>query len=558
MSGAANAVTTTGVGGRLLLTDDPDPRSLQSAFALLFVLDFALRSVGGAELSWSSWPVYAVLLVLAVSVAAALVPWGRVPRSWVGVLPVLDIGALGMSRLGDEGSSAGVLVVLPALWLGMLFGRTGALVATVAAVALLAVPGLLHLGPDDADLASSLIIPLVAGWVALAVASGLERIRSGNAQVEQRSDELAVALDTIAHQRRFAEAVLDTVDVGLVLLDRAGAYQSMNKRHGDFMRLAYPDGHAGKAGQLGLVYAADGTTLLTSDGMPTYRAAHGEEFDDCRIWVGDDPLTKRALSVSARTVLDDRGQFAGAALAYKDVTDFMRALRVKDDFVASVSHELRTPLTSIMGYVDLLLDRPDLPADQVSHLEVVARNTDRLRRLVADLLHTAQADDGPMHVVRSRTDLAAIVRDAVEAAQPSARSAGLELVLGAPDHLTVTVDSQRMAQVIDNLLSNAIKYTPTGGKVRVCLAVDGSRVELEVADTGIGIEARDRERLFTRFFRARHAEERSIQGVGLGLSITKSIVESHGGRIEVESEIGCGSLFRVRLPLEAEQSAALD
>jgi signal transduction histidine kinase len=112
-----------------------------------------------------------------------------------------------------------------------------------------------------------------------------------------------------------------------------------------------------------------------------------------------------------------------------------------------------------------------------------------------------------------------------------------------------------MAQVVDNLVSNAVKYTPEGGRVRVELGVDGSRVELVVRDTGIGIEAHDRERLFTRFFRSRHAEERSIQGVGLGLSITKSIVESHGGRIEVESETGRGSVFRVRIPLEVDEPA---
>jgi two-component system phosphate regulon sensor histidine kinase PhoR len=108
-----------------------------------------------------------------------------------------------------------------------------------------------------------------------------------------------------------------------------------------------------------------------------------------------------------------------------------------------------------------------------------------------------------------------------------------------------------MAQVVDNLLSNAIKYSPgSGGEVCVRLLVDGNRAVLEVSDTGIGIEAADRDRLFTRFFRARHAEEQSIQGVGLGLSIAKSIVESHGGRIVVDSEIGRGSTFRIRLPLE--------
>src|SRR6478672_1952047 len=139
-----------------------------------------------------------------------------------------------------------------------------------------------------------------------------------------------------------------------------------------------------------------------------------------------------------------------------------------------------------------------------------------------------------------------IVRQSLTAAEPGARAAGLELCAEVPERLTAFVDAQRMAQVVDNLVSNAVKYTPAGGRVRVRLGVDGDRMDLLVADTGIGIAAADRERLFTRFFRARQAEELSIQGVGLGLSITRSIVETHGGRVEVDSEVGLGTTFRVR------------
>ena len=180
---------------------------------------------------------------------------------------------------------------------------------------------------------------------------------------------------------------------------------------------------------------------------------------------------------------------------------------------------------------------------------MVSRNAERLGRLVADLLQTAQIDVGPMHVVRARGDLAATVRESVAAAQPAAAAAGVELVAEGPDALEMLLDRDRMRQVADNLISNALKYTPRGGRVRVVLAVDSGRAELSVHDTGVGIDAPDRDQLFTRFFRTRHSEEQSIQGVGLGLSITKSIVESHGGRIEVESEVGQGSVFRVRLPL---------
>lgn len=543
------------VGRRLLFVDDPDRRVLQGVFIVLVGIDVVLRAAAGNIALWS-WPTVGAVLAVLTTLAALLVPWSRLPASALMAVPILDLAVLGLVRLDPHGSGASAVIVVPVLWLGGQFGRRGAYVAGAGALMLMGVPGVLYLGADPVNVARALLLPLVAGWGALAIAVGLERMRAGMDESDRDRKDLAEALLIIEHQRRMSDAILGTVDVGLVLLDSLGAYQTMNRRHEDFIRLAFPDGHEGRAGQLGRVYAADGQTALSRDDMPSRRAANGEEFDDCRIWVGDDPFTRRALSVSARTVRGAHGEFAGAALAYKDVTDFMKAMRVKDEFVASVSHELRTPLTSIVGYVDLLRERDDLHPEQAGQLDVVARNTDRLRRLVADLLHTAQVDDGPLHVVRTPTDLSGVVRDSVEAASPAAKAKSIELRTNIPDTLEVCVDAQRIAQVVDNLVSNAIKYTPDGGTVEVVLGPDADRFELCVADTGIGIEAVDRERLFTRFFRARHAEEHSVQGVGLGLSITKSIVEGHGGRIEVESEVGRGSVFRVRIPRDADPVGA--
>ena len=130
----------------------------------------------------------------------------------------------------------------------------------------------------------------------------------------------------------------------------------MNPRHAEFLALAYPDGHRGWAGQTGHVYAADGTTPLEREEMPTMRAGRGEVLHDYLIWVGPEPGQRRALAVSSTPHYAEDGTFAGAVLAYHDITDLVTAVRIKDEFVASVSHELRTPLTSIIGYVDVLLD----------------------------------------------------------------------------------------------------------------------------------------------------------------------------------------------------------
>ncbi|MCR6033545.1 hypothetical protein GGQ22_19220 [Nocardioides sp. zg-579] len=520
-SGRSWATALRGV----LLASTADPRAIQAGFTLLACVDAVLRYAGGVRPGVSP-PTVAVLLVLVLFCATVLAR-GRLPVAAVGALLVADIGVVGLARLEPNGG-AGLLAVVPALWLGRLHGRRGALVAAVATLALVTVPGLLYAGVEGMNLTRSVIIPVITTIAALAVAGGMEQVE---------------------HQRRVSEATLDTVDVGLVLLDEAGSYVAINRRHADFMTLAYPDGHAGRAGQPGLVYDADRVTPLPQESMPTYRAARGEEFDDCRIWVGDDPLTQRALSVSARSVRDEAGRFTGAALAYKDVTELMRAMEVKDEFVASVSHELRTPLTSIVGYVQMLREDDAVAPRAARQLEVVDRNANRLMRLITDLLDTAQIEAGPVGMSRSPGDLAALVRDCADAVRPSYRAAGIGLEVTAPDTLPALLDRPRIEQVVDNLLTNAMKYSATGSVVRVGLALADGRVELTVADQGIGISAADRDRLFTRFFRSREAEERSIQGVGLGLSITRGIVEAHGGRIEVDSELGIGSTFRVRLPV---------
>jgi signal transduction histidine kinase len=367
----------------------------------------------------------------------------------------------------------------------------------------------------------------------------------------RRNDELARARSELERHRRFTDAVFDSVDVGLVLLDEHGKYQTINKRHQDFMELAFPQGHGGVAGQVGLVYAEDGVRLLEHDEMPSLRAARGEEYDDVRMWVGSDPRTRRAISVSARAVRDDDGNFKGAALAYKDVTDYLRAIGAKDQFIATVSHEFRTPLTSIHGYISMMLEEQDeLSEETVGYLRVVARNTDRLHRLVSDLLLSATHENQPVDIVRSMTDISELLRASVESARLTAQHAGVSVAVTTPAYVCVMADPQRFAQMVDNLVSNAVKYTLPGGRVEVVLTPYDDRVELSVSDTGIGISAADRERLFTRFFRSRDAEDRSIQGVGLGLSIVKQIVESHGGHVVVESTPGVGSTFTVSLPTD--------
>ena len=366
---------------------------------------------------------------------------------------------------------------------------------------------------------------------------------------QRRAEErLAAANAELERERKTLEAIFDTVNVGLLLIDRKGRYERMNRRHRETMSLPFPDGHAGAAGQLGHVYFLDGKTLMSREDMPTYRAMHGEEFDGLRYWVGGDPASRAAYSTSARSLRDENGEFAGAVLAYQDITDLMLALQIKEEFVSSVSHELRTPLTSVLGHLEMLSDREDLPVDVMAGIEVVERNAVRLQTLVSDLLDVARAREEALALEHSRVDISALVHEAVEAALPVAEASGISLEVEAPEAVTFLVDGERIRQVLDNLISNGIKYADEGGTVTVVVVEDADRLAITVRDTGIGISEAEVEQVFTRFFRGGGALQRHVPGTGIGLNIVSTIVAAHGGRVGVESKVGEGSAFTVELP----------
>jgi len=234
--------------------------------------------------------------------------------------------------------------------------------------------------------------------------------------------------------------------------------------------------------------------------------------------------------------------------------------RMKDEFIALVSHELRTPLTSICGYLELLLHDDvlaELAATQVSWLEVIDRNAERLLRLVEDLLITAQANAGNLTLEKGELDIVAIIAQAVEASTPVATARGIALNCSTEPLRAADGDRLRIGQVIDNLVSNALKFTPAGGTIDVRAYPHRSVVRIEVADTGMGIAENEQAQLFDRFFRTARAQEQAIPGVGLGLSISKAIVEAHGGRLSVQSVEGVGTTFFVDLPAVAEPNRTL-
>jgi signal transduction histidine kinase len=225
-------------------------------------------------------------------------------------------------------------------------------------------------------------------------------------------------------------------------------------------------------------------------------------------------------------------------------------IRLRDEFVASVSHELRTPLTSILGYLELIRENEagiDATKD-AAFLDVVARNADRLLRLVSDLLLVAELEGGTLSLHPRDVDLGVLAADSIATAKPHADAKHISLSLLSESPARVWGDPMRLAQMMDNLVSNAIKFTPARGRVTVETSSDRGESRIAVTDTGPGIPESEQAHLFEPFFRAQEAHTQGIQGTGLGLTITKAIVEAHRGSIDVESSPGRGTMFRVVLP----------
>ncbi|GAA5107908.1 hypothetical protein GCM10023339_06360 [Alloalcanivorax gelatiniphagus] len=360
----------------------------------------------------------------------------------------------------------------------------------------------------------------------------------------ERLDAAEAAADA---ERRTAHAIFEGVNVGLLRIDARGDYIAFNNRLREFLALAFPAGHRGLPGQPGFAYDAE-QQLLTSDEMPSVRAAAGEEFDDLRVWVGEDPESRRALSISSRTVWDRDGLAAGAVLAYHDVTEQVRASQVKDEFVSTVSHELRTPLTAALAYLELLDESGDVSEDGHAQVSAARRNMLRLSHLVADLLVATRASAGTPLVSPYPVDLTTVLDEAMDAAAAAADCAGVRLTPRRPASLPALADGMRLRQVVDNLLANAIAHSARGGDVAVDLDGDDDRVALTVADRGAGIDPDEVGEVFGRFFRGRGARLRQVPGAGLGLTTVQAIVEAHGGEVSLESAPGAGTTVHVVLP----------
>lgn len=265
---------------------------------------------------------------------------------------------------------------------------------------------------------------------------------------------------------------------------------------------------------------------------------------------------KLVLRTIASPFLDENGQTLGTVYLFDDITREKEIDQMKSDFISLVSHELRTPLTSIIGFVSFILDGKagEINDKQRNSLVRVHRQSKRLAALINDLLDISRIESGRIQMEQAPISILDIVAQRIDEIRPQADEKSIQLDLTVPESVPqIFGDEARMGQVFTNLIGNAIKFTPNNGEVSVKVEADGNLLHVEVIDTGPGIPPEERQKIFDKFYQLSDISTRQQGGSGLGLSISKSIVEAHGGKLWIDDgNQGKGSNFQFVLPLVRE------
>jgi two-component system NtrC family sensor kinase len=339
--------------------------------------------------------------------------------------------------------------------------------------------------------------------------------------------ENAALYTSIAQERNKLGSILTNIQDGVIVIDRDQRMVFANKTIQEALRW-------GEQPIVGRPYRELLTQAELLQLMDT-----SESTNRAEIGVEDG----RVFSAMLSRIAD-----IGTVVSFHDITNLKKLDRIKSDFVSTVSHDLRSPLTAILGYVELL-DRVgtvnDMQREFIRRVQVSVHN---ITTLVDDLLNLGRIEAG-FDVRREVVQLDQLIRLALENIRKQVEDKNHQIILEMPAQLpSLLANPVQMRQMIDNLLDNAVKYTLPGGKINLRVATAQKQIIMQIQDAGIGIPAVDLPYIFDKFYRASNSGS-DVTGTGLGLAIVKSIIESHNGRIWVESEIGQGTTFTIVLPL---------
>lgn len=544
----ADAVRVPVSPGRLFATQT----ALLIAAAIVTALTFS-ADLPTAQSRLSVGLTILVLVTVVVGVATWDRPWAR---TVVVVIPLVDLVALNQLRAASPTSGFGFLIVLPVAWLALNAGKLGAAIGVVGATITAWSPlALRELGLNPGGVGAPSVAATASLNVAVLTVAGVIAMSSVREAAQRRLLTTQARRSADAHRQARRDegvlnAVMDAVPFGVVSLDPQGTYQGSNRAARAMMR------HVGlplSPTPHGLpLYHLDGVTPVAAGDLPHVRGLAGDAIDGETYWIGHPDTNRVAVEVSGRLVLDPDGVVDRLVVVFRDVGDSIEAEAARDQAVSSVSHEFRTPLSSILGYIELAADTPDLPDEAADHLAVAERNTTRLLTLVNDLLATrGRTSRTAVPMTLALMDLTEVVTESVTALRPVAADRVIALTLDAPAPQAVTGDAFRLRQVVDNLVTNAIKYNVDGGSVTIELSGGPTEALLTITDTGHGMTEQEHVEVFLPYHRTADAVVSTVTGSGLGLAISREIVERHGGTIRLEAAESGGTTAVLVLPRDA-------
>ena len=365
-------------------------------------------------------------------------------------------------------------------------------------------------------------LPSAGGEEVQLLAAALQRMKSSLARSAERAES----------ERRLTAMVFERLPDGLVVVDERLHVLESNVRFARMIGIPDPAGRAlYDLLRHRSLYDVFGETLRTRETVErTVRLA-----DDI-VW----QVTVVALPDGAR---------AAAVGVFRDVTRLERTEAMRRTFVGDVSHELRTPIASISAAAETLAEGEPDEAEATHLLTLIRRQSERMRALIDDLMDLAQIESGAVELRRETLPLAALLAEARDDFSKAAADRGIGIAVKVEGSPAIEADKRRLTQVVHNLVDNAIKFSPDGAVVTLGAAAVNGFAVLSVSDLGPGIPRTEQDKIFQRFYQVDRSRSKVRPGTGLGLAIVKHIVQLHGGKVEVESEVGRGSTFRVRLPV---------
>ncbi|MCS5497728.1 ATP-binding protein [Cnuibacter physcomitrellae] len=488
------------------------------------------------------------LIVMATALAVAL-PWERWNPNTLIAVAVIDIVGIALIRaeLLDQLPSVGILAIFPVLWLAYGFRPWAMAVAIGGALVITSFPFVFRgRWPTNAlEWSNVVLLPALIVGVAIVVNLAAAQLRRNRQRLVESMDAQAAMLRLSQDSELLSRAIIDTVNAGIAFYAADARLVVANRQAADMARLAgFELERPPYAGDD--VLMADRETTIPYDQQIIPRALRAEEIADHVEWVG--PADEQiAIMASSRRVHRPDGELLGTVIVAYDITELAQAIEVREAFLSTVSHELRTPLTNITGYLDLLEDSID-PADSesASYLRVVLRNAAELRDRIDELL-AATSTTSPLALEPS--DVGAVLDRAVAALHDRARSREqrIHVVRDPTADTSARADRERLQRALEEIIDNAVKFGPVGSTITVTETVMPSSIAITVEDSGPGISRGEQTRIFDRFYRTPYAHHNAIQGFGLGLTLAKSTVAAHEGRISVRST-GAGTALTTTIP----------